>query len=120
MASAQILTLSLARRAQRLQLLTVLWMTAEAVITLAAAGWARSPALLGFGADSAIELLSATALFWRFRAESETESMRAEKTAARIAGALLFFLAGFVMITSALALMGYEEPRPSAIGIGVL
>lgn len=120
MASPQILSLNLARRARRLQVLTVLWMTAEAVIALGAAYEARSPALLGFGGDSAIELLSAIVVLWRFRSKSESESVRAEKSAARIAGALLFLVAGFVLITSALALLGYEEPQPSPIGIAVL
>ncbi len=45
------------RRVLRLQVLTIVWMTVEAAIALAAAWAARSPALLGFGGDSAIELL---------------------------------------------------------------
>jgi uncharacterized membrane protein len=57
----------LVRRAQRLQVLTIVWMTAEAMIALASAWTARSPALLGFGGDSAIELLSAIVVLWRFR-----------------------------------------------------
>ena len=110
----------LVRRAQRLQLLTIVWMTAEAIIALDAAWTARSPALLGFGGDSAIELLSAIVVLWRFRSKSESESVLAEKTAARIAGALLFLVAGFVLITSALTLLGHDEPRPSLLGIVLL
>lgn len=110
----------LVRRAQRLQLLTIVWMTAEAIIALASAWTARSPALLAFGGDSAIELLSAIVVLWRFRSWSESESVRAEKTAARIAGALLFLVAAFVLITSSLAFIGYNEPRPSIVGIGLL
>ena len=110
----------LARRAQRLQLVTAAWMTVEAILSLAAAWRARSPALLGFGGDSAIELLSALVVLWRFRARSEAETARAEKRAARIAGTLLFLVAGFVVSTSTLALLGYEEPRPTLIGIVVL
>src|SRR5713101_5475007 len=37
----------LTRRAQRLQLLTIVWMTGEAAVAMAAAWKARSPALLG-------------------------------------------------------------------------
>jgi divalent metal cation (Fe/Co/Zn/Cd) transporter len=110
----------LARRVRRLQVLTIIWMTAEAIIALSAAWTARSPALLGFGGDSAIELLSATVVLWRFRSKSESESARAEKTATRIAGALLFLLAAFVTITSALTLLGHDEPRPSVVGIILL
>ena len=110
----------LVRRAQRLQLLTIVWMTAEAIIALGAAWTAWSPTLLGFGGDSAIELLSAIVVLWRLRSKSESESVQAEKTAARIAGALLFLVAGFVLITSALTLLGHDEPRPSRVGIVLL
>jgi divalent metal cation (Fe/Co/Zn/Cd) transporter len=113
-------TPDLVLRAQRLQILTIVWMTAEAIVALAAAWTARSPALLGFGGDSAIELLSAMVVLWRFRSKSESGSVSAEKTAARIAGALLFLVAAFVTMTSALALLGYDEPRPSLVGIVLL
>src|SRR5271157_3211225 len=83
------------RRVLNLQVLTIVWMTAEAIIALAAAWAARSPALLGFGGDSAIELFSAIVVLWRFR--SKSDSARAEKIAARIAGALLFVLAAYVV-----------------------
>lgn len=110
----------LVRRAQRLQVLTIVWMTAEAIIALASAWTARSPALLGFGGDSAIELLSAMVLLWRFGSRTQPESMRAEKIAARVTGALLFSVAAFVLITSSLAFLGYDQPRPSFVGIGLL
>ncbi len=110
----------LVRRAQRLQLLTILWMTAEAIVALASAWIARSPALLGFGGDSAIELLSAIVVLWRFRSMTEPESTPADKTAARVAGALLFLVAAFVLVTSSLAFLGHDEPRPSFVGIALL
>lgn len=92
-------------------------MTFEAAASLWAAWRARSPALLAFGGDSAIELLSATLVWWRFRSSS---SERAERTAARTAGALLILLAAYVIVTSAESFLGYLEPKPSYVGIGVL
>ena len=94
------------------------WMLVEAAVSLLAAWRARSPALLGFGGDSAIELLSAMVVFWRFRSNSNPELN--EKYAARIAGTLLLVLALFVAIVSVLSLLGYREPRTSRIGIAVL
>ncbi len=47
------------RRVIRIQALTLVWMSVEAVVSLGVAWRARSPALLGFGGDSAVELLSA-------------------------------------------------------------
>jgi hypothetical protein len=41
-------------------------MSVEALVSLGAAWAARSPALLGFGGDSAVELLSAAVVLWRF------------------------------------------------------
>ena len=106
------------RRILWVQTFTVVWMTAEAGVALAAAWRARSPALLGFGGDSLIELLSAAVVFWRFGDERADE--RTEKRAAQIAGILLFALAAFVVIASAAALLGYSEPRTSFVGIALL
>ena len=93
-------------------------MTVEAAVSLAAAWMARSPALLAFGGDSAIELLSAIVVLWRFRARSDQE--RSEKQAARIAAVLLFILAAYVAVVSALTLLGYSEPKTAYVGIAVL
>ena len=93
-------------------------MTAEAGVALAAAWRARSPALLGFGGDSLIELLSAAVVLLRFRDERADE--HTEKRTAQIAGILLFALAVFVVIASAAALLGYSEARTSLTGIVLL
>jgi divalent metal cation (Fe/Co/Zn/Cd) transporter len=103
------------RRIIRIQVLTLVWMT---VVSLGAAWMARSPALLGFGGDSAVELLSAAVVLWRFRPSSLGD--HDEQRAATIAGGLLFVLAAFVAFTSVLALLGRVEPRSSPIGIVVL
>ncbi len=101
-----------------IQTLTLIWMSVEALVSLGAAWAARSPALLGFGGDSAVELLSAAVVLWRFYSPSRGD--HAEQRAARIAGGLLFVLAAFVAIASILTLLGHVEARPSPIGIVVL
>ena len=108
----------IARRIIRIQILTVVWMTVEAAVSLSAAWAARSPALLGFGGDSAVELLSAAVVLRRFYLPSDEG--HAEERAAKIAGGLLFALAAFVAFTSILALLGRVEARPSPIGITLL
>jgi hypothetical protein len=45
-------------------------MSVEARVSLGAAWAARSPALLGFSGDSAVELLSAAVVLWRFYSPS--------------------------------------------------
>jgi divalent metal cation (Fe/Co/Zn/Cd) transporter len=106
------------RRVVRIQSLTLVWITVEAVVSLGAAWTARSPALLGFGGDSAVELFSAAVVLWRFYSPSRGDV--AERQAARIAGGLLFVLAAFVAITSVLTLLGHVEAESSPIGIVVL
>jgi divalent metal cation (Fe/Co/Zn/Cd) transporter len=102
----------------RIQILTLVWMMTEAALSLGAAWAASSPALLGFGGDSAIELLSAAVVLRRFYLKSDEG--HAEERAAKIAGGLLFVLAAFVTFTSVLTLLGRVEARPSPIGIALL
>ena len=104
----------ISRRVLRLQVLTIAWMTVEAVVSLAAAWNSHSPALFAFGGDSMVELLSAAVVFWRFRFDLK------EARAARIAGALLFILEGLVALTSVLNFLGYREAQRSFVGIGIL
>jgi divalent metal cation (Fe/Co/Zn/Cd) transporter len=92
-------------------------MTVEAAISLSAAWKARSPALLAFGGDSAIELLSAAAVLWRFRSSAQE---RSEKQVARIAAALLFILAAYVAVVSAMTLLGHREAKTTYWGIAIL
>ena len=105
-------------RIRRIQAITIAWMSVEAVASLAAAWMAHSPALLAFGGDSAIELLSALVVYWRFRSKRTDE--QAEKLAARLTGSLLFALAAYVAAVAVLALIGHREVRPSYLGIVVL
>ncbi|MGH9557157.1 MAG: hypothetical protein ACRD2Y_15170, partial [Terriglobales bacterium] len=59
----------LVRRGLRLEMLTVAWNWAEAVIGIAAGLLAGSIALVGFGLDSVIEVSSGAILLWRLRAD---------------------------------------------------
>jgi len=93
-------------------------MSVEAAISLIAAWRAKSPALLAFGGDSAIELASAVVVLWRFHSNAARE--HAERRAARIAGGLLFTLAACVVAASVMALLGYSEPKPTLLGIAIL
>jgi divalent metal cation (Fe/Co/Zn/Cd) transporter len=102
----------------RVQTITIVGISAEAAISLVAAWRARSPALPAFGGDSAIELVSALVVLWRFRANGLQE--HAEGRAARLAGVLLFVLAACVVATSVMALLGYTESKPTFLGTAIL
>jgi divalent metal cation (Fe/Co/Zn/Cd) transporter len=105
------------RSIRRLQAFTIAWMIVEAALSLLTAWRARSPALAAFGGDSAIELLSALVVFWRF---SHAATEDTERRAARFAGGLLFALAAYVVLISVISLLGYVEPKPTYAGIAVL
>lgn len=92
-------------------------MCAEAAIALFAALRAHSVALLGFGADSGIELVSALVVLLRFKKVSQID----EKRAGRITGLLLFALAAFILGSSILAFTNRDfRPQPSYLGIVLL
>ncbi|MGB8010264.1 MAG: cation transporter [Terriglobales bacterium] len=114
----QIPTQDTIRRVQRIQTVTIVWMTVEAAVALSAAWMARSPALLAFGGDSAIELFSAIVVLWRFRTHAAQE--QSERHAARIAAVLLFMLAAYVAVASVMTLLGHSEPKTTYLGIAIL
>ena len=110
-------TSTLHRQIVLLQLITVFWMSVEAEIATFAAIRAHSVALLGFGADSAIELASAIVVLLRFKRILQVS----EIAAARTAGLLLFALAVFVLGSSVLAFVSPRfRPEPTYLGIGLL
>lgn len=58
------------RRGLRLEYLTVGWNIAEGAIAIGAGLVAGSVALIGFGADSFVEVISGLVLIWRLRASA--------------------------------------------------
>jgi divalent metal cation (Fe/Co/Zn/Cd) transporter len=98
-----------------LQLVTLAWMLVECGASLYAAAIAHSPAMLAFGSDSLVELLSATVVLLQYATPASLSS----RTAGRIAGALLFVLAVIVTSTALLALVFRFRPDTSWLGIGV-
>jgi len=100
----------------RLQWLTIAWMSIEVALSLVAAIQARSVALAAFGGDSAIELLSAAAVLWRFRSGRQ----HAETTATKITGWLLIALAVYIVTNSLVALVLCRKAEASFLGMILL
>jgi divalent metal cation (Fe/Co/Zn/Cd) transporter len=98
-----------------LQGITVIWMLVECGLSLYAAAAAHSPAMLAFGSDSFVELLSAGVVIWQFLPRVSIS----ERNAARAAGALLFALALIVCIVAVVSLALRQRPEPSHLGIGI-
>jgi len=96
-----------------LQLVTLTWMLIECGASLYAAATAHSPALLAFGSDSFVELLSAAVVLLRWKSPSSIS----QRTAARFAAVLLFVLALIVVGTVLLAFLLHSRPETSRLGI---
>lgn len=110
----------LALRGRRLQILTIVWNSAECLIAVAAGLVAGSIALVGFGIDSAIEVTSSLAALWRLAHDrDEAARERAERQALRIIGACFVGLAIYVSVEGIKALVNREPPAPSVVGIVV-
>jgi divalent metal cation (Fe/Co/Zn/Cd) transporter len=101
---------------RRLQVITIAWMSVEVFVAVLAAIRAHSVALLAFGGDSAIELLSALIVLLRFAG-----TRISERNASRSAAVLLYVLAAFIVAQSGVVLAGRSaQPQPSYLGIGLL
>src|SRR3954453_15298023 len=98
-----------------LQGITVLWMVIECGVSLFAAARAHSPALLAFGSDSLVELLSASLVLLQFTPGFTISKNQAAKAAA----VLMFALAGIVPLIAGLSLAGRVQPEKSLLGIGL-
>lgn len=108
----------LLKRGRALEVFTVLWNSAEGIISVSLGVLAGSIALVGFGIDSFIETSSGLILLWRLQIRRDAEmAERAEKTALRLVGASLLALAAYVVYDSATALVYREPPQASPAGI---
>src|SRR5579875_936278 len=103
------------RTATGLQIATIAWMLTECGVALWSAMRAHSPALLAFGADSLVELFSASVVLLQFMPRFALRQNQAE----RMAGALLYALAVGVTGTAITALGMGVRPETSAAGMAI-
>ncbi|MGH9431802.1 MAG: cation transporter [Terriglobia bacterium] len=104
------------QRAISLEYFTVAWCVVEVIVALAAGIKAGSVALVAFGLDSAIEVVAAASVLWRFK-QSALDAQRAEDWSAKAVGATFFGLAGFVGYESVTDLYFRRAPQESLPGI---
>jgi len=106
--------LVLQRRIRWVVALTITYNVIEAIIALIAGTVASSAALIAFGLDSIVEVLSAAAVAWQFSAK-DPESR--EKVALRVIAFSFFALAAYVIVDTTLSLFGGADAEPSPVGI---
>lgn len=110
----QVRRVTLHRRIRLIVAITIGYNLIEAVIAITAGTVASSAALIGFGLDSTIEVLSAAAVAWQF---TRRDPEKWEKPTLRVIAIAFFLLAAYVTTTSVLALVTAERPAHSTIGI---
>ncbi len=103
------------RHGRWLQYASIAWMTVEAVVGIAAGAIAGSIALIGFGADSVIELFSSSVLIWRLREGPQGEQR--ERSALRLVGWSFVALALYVGLEATRDLVLRRAPEASYLGI---
>ena len=115
-------TLTTARRAmlhRRVRFIvgfTITYNVIEAIVAVWAGVLASSAALIGFGLDSVVEVLSAAAVTWQF---TRKDPERWETVTVKAIGITFFALAAYVSIDAVLALVGQEGPDHSPLGLGI-
>jgi divalent metal cation (Fe/Co/Zn/Cd) transporter len=108
----------LLRRGRRLEVFTIGYNSLEGIIAVGLGLIAGSIALIGFGFDSAIEVISGATLLWRLgKHHDEAASERAEAIALKIVGVSFLLLAAYVSYDSIKALLLREAPSESVPGI---
>lgn len=109
----------LVRQGKRLEYLTICWNFLEGIISVAAGLFAGSIALVGFGFDSMIEVLSGGALLWRLHLDMPEKRERAEARALKIVGVCFVLLALYISFDAVKSLITREPPHESLVGIGL-
>lgn len=104
------------RRVRFIVAFTITYNVIEAIVAIWAGTLASSAALIGFGLDSIVEVLSAIAVAWQFTRKNPE---RWEKATVRAIGIAFFALAAYVIIDAILTLTGLEEVDHSPLGIGI-
>ncbi len=106
------------RRALVLLWITVTWNTVEGVVAVGAGVAAGSVALVGFGLDSAIEVMAACVLLWRLGADERAGGSR-EHLAHRLVGASFLALTAYVLAQAGYTMATGHEPEASRVGFGL-
>lgn len=104
----------LQRRIRLIVGFTIGYNVIEAVIAIAAGSAASSAALIGFGLDSVVEVLSAAAVAWQF---TRSDPERYEKPTLRVIAVSFFLLAAYVIVSALLSLTGVTTPEHSTVGV---
>ena len=95
---------------------TIAYNVIEAIVAITAGSIASSAALIGFGLDSVVEVLSAAAVAWQF---TRKDPERWERPTVRAIAIAFFALAAYVTVDAILTLSGVQAVEQSPLGIAI-
>ena len=104
----------LRRRIRWIVTITIAYNVIEAIVAVSSGIAASSVALIGFGLDSVVEVMSAAIVAWQF---TRRDPDRWERPALRVIAVSFFILAAYVAFTALSTLSGMQRPEHSTIGI---
>lgn len=107
-----------ARRARQLSWASLVWMSIEGIVGLAAGFDANSLSLVIWAASSFVEGLASVTVIWRFTG-SRTRSATSERAAQRWVAGSFLLLVPFFVYESAQRLAAGRDGHSSAVGIAV-
>ena len=109
---------ALVRRGLQLSYATLAYNCLEGIIAILAGLTAGSIALVGFGADSLIEVTASLTAIWRLRSDSDPgRRERSERISLRIIGILFLALAAYVTADATQSLLTRQAPDASVVGL---
>ena len=108
----------LVRRGQLLSRVSLAYNSLEGILSIVVGAMAGSVSLVGFGADSVIEVSSSVAALWRLRADADpVRRARVETVTSRIIGLSFLALAVYIVVDAGRALYLHEPPERTIVGI---
>lgn len=111
---------TLAQQGRRLEYFTIGWNCVEGLVAIGAGVFAGSISLVGFGADSFIEVTSGAALLWRMAGDVDAcQRARREHVALRIIGLSFLALAVYVAQGAVRDLVSHPASKRSLVGIAL-
>ena len=109
---------TLVQHGRLLSRLSLAYNSLEAIVSLIVGAMAGSISLVGFGADSVIEVSSSVAALWRLRADADpVRRARVEAMTLRLIGLSFLGLTVYILIDAAHALYTREAPEKTVAGI---
>jgi divalent metal cation (Fe/Co/Zn/Cd) transporter len=105
------------RRGVLLEYITMGYTGLEALVGIIAGWMSGSVALMAFGVDSAIELISAGALVWRLHNDEPARRELKERQTLAVVGTSFIALAAYIAYGSANTLLRHNAPEHTIVGI---